>query len=569
MSRTRGFVGLMTAEAISLFGGRMTFLALPWLVLVTTGSATRTGVIAFAEMVPYVLVSAAGGPLVDRMGHRRTAIVMDLASALVVGAIPLLYRTGGLAFEVLVILVMAAGAARGLGDSGKRVLFPVVVARAGVDMTRATTIRDGLSRAATLIGAPVAGVLIAATDAPTVLLLDAASFVVSALIVASLVRPTPAPPSADPLPTVPVATTDSSVAPDSAAPLSAAHHPAAPIPHPSASSAPHPSASSAPHPSASSAPHPSASPAAHPSTEPLLAAVSSAEPSSAPRPPVEPATTAPSSVAHSAAPPTNTRSYVALADVELSSPAHSAVGLSSAEAAAAPEPPSSADHSATPSHGEPSPVERQPGLSYLGQLREGVAFVRGNRLVLGLVGMLFATNLFDQAYSAVFVPVWAKQAFGSPVGAGLTFAAFAGGAVAGNLAYVGLATRLPRFLPFAVGFLIGGVPRFLTLAFDSPLWTVLAVAFSAGVGLSVVNPILGAVLYERIPERLQARVLGLATALSWAGIPLGSLLGGWLVDATSLRVALLAFGVAYLAATLLPFLGGPAWRQLDQDPTHR
>jgi MFS family permease len=185
--------------------------------------------------------------------------------------------------------------------------------------------------------------------------------------------------------------------------------------------------------------------------------------------------------------------------------------------------------------------------------------------------MLFATNLFDQAYSAVFVPVWAKQAFGSPVGAGLTFAAFAGGAVAGNLAYVGLATRLPRFLPFAVGFLIGGLPRFLTLAFDSPLWAVLSVAFTAGVGLSVVNPILGAVLYERVPQRLQARVLGLATALSWAGIPLGSLLGGWLVDTTSLRVALLVFGLAYLAATLLPFLG-PAWRQLDrtaQDPTHR
>jgi len=80
MSRRAGFVGLMVAEAISLFGSRMAFLALPWLVLVTTGSATLTGVVTFAEMLPYVLVNAVGGPLVDRLGARRASISMDAAS---------------------------------------------------------------------------------------------------------------------------------------------------------------------------------------------------------------------------------------------------------------------------------------------------------------------------------------------------------------------------------------------------------------------------------------------------------------------------------------------------------
>ncbi|MDT5024838.1 MAG: hypothetical protein QOE61_1264, partial [Micromonosporaceae bacterium] len=75
--RRAAFSGLMAAEAISLFGSRMTFVAIPWLVLVTTGSATRTGIVAFAEMLPYVLASAAGGPLVDRLGPRRAAIGMD------------------------------------------------------------------------------------------------------------------------------------------------------------------------------------------------------------------------------------------------------------------------------------------------------------------------------------------------------------------------------------------------------------------------------------------------------------------------------------------------------------
>ena len=40
--RARGLVPLVTAEAVSALGSQMTFLALPWFVLVTTGSAAET-----------------------------------------------------------------------------------------------------------------------------------------------------------------------------------------------------------------------------------------------------------------------------------------------------------------------------------------------------------------------------------------------------------------------------------------------------------------------------------------------------------------------------------------------
>ena len=58
--------------------------ALPWFVLVTTGSVTRTGLVAFAEMTPYVLVGAVGGPFVDRVGPVRAAVAGNLAAALAV-----------------------------------------------------------------------------------------------------------------------------------------------------------------------------------------------------------------------------------------------------------------------------------------------------------------------------------------------------------------------------------------------------------------------------------------------------------------------------------------------------
>ncbi len=62
----RPLVGLLTAEGISIAGSRMSLVALPWFVLATTGSPLRTGVVAFAEMLPYVVSAVLAAPLVDR-----------------------------------------------------------------------------------------------------------------------------------------------------------------------------------------------------------------------------------------------------------------------------------------------------------------------------------------------------------------------------------------------------------------------------------------------------------------------------------------------------------------------
>jgi MFS family permease len=131
--------------------------------------------------------------------------------------------------------------------------------------------------------------------------------------------------------------------------------------------------------------------------------------------------------------------------------------------------------------------------------------------------------------------------------------------------FTALAPRLPRFAVFAVGFLIAGSPRFVVLALTDRLWIVYAVSFAAGVSIAAVNPILGALSYERIPAELRARVLGLSYAASWAGIPLGALLAGLAVQGLRLPVAGLLFGLAYLAVTLLPFVS-PAWGEMDRRP---
>jgi MFS family permease len=118
---------------------------------------------------------------------------------------------------------------------------------------------------------------------------------------------------------------------------------------------------------------------------------------------------------------------------------------------------------------------------------------------------------------------------------------------------------------YAVGQLIAASPPFFALAAWASLAPVLPLVLICGVAGGVLNPISGAVLYERIPARLQARVLGTVKASAWLGIPVGSLFGGLLAQTAGLTAALVISGSFMLLVTLSPFVF-PAWRGLDRKP---
>lgn len=189
MTRKRPLVALLTASGVSLIGTRLSVIALPLFVLITTGSATRTGLVAFVEMTPLVIAQALAGPITDRVGPRRVSIVSDLVSGGVMALIPVLHAVDRLSFPALLVIVGLLGLARGPGDGAKYVMVPAVATASGQPPERVLGLEDTMNRTSSVVGPLGAAALVGALGAPTAIAFDAASFLVAALTVMLGVRP--------------------------------------------------------------------------------------------------------------------------------------------------------------------------------------------------------------------------------------------------------------------------------------------------------------------------------------------------------------------------------------------
>jgi MFS family permease len=183
-------LALLAANAVSEMGNVLAFVAIPWFVLQTTGSAARMGLTGAAFLLAAVVAGIFGGPVVDRVGFKRASIVADLAGAVTVALIPLLYHTVGLLFWQLLVLVFLGGFLDAPGHTARQSLVPDLAGKAGMGIERANSAFQGIQHASFLLGPPLAGLLIASFAPGNVLWIDAATFVVSAAMVAALVPST-------------------------------------------------------------------------------------------------------------------------------------------------------------------------------------------------------------------------------------------------------------------------------------------------------------------------------------------------------------------------------------------
>ncbi|MEE4542199.1 MFS transporter [Streptomyces sp. V4-01] len=396
---------VLTANVVSIAGSMLTVVAVPWFVLETTGSAARAGLVAFASTLPVVLAALLGGPLIDRLGLRVSSVVSDAVCAVAVAGVPALHMAGRLGYGWLLVLVGIAGLFHAPGETAREVMLPRLAERAGTTMARASSAYESASRGARMLGAPLAGVLIAAIGAADVLLLDAATFAVSALLIGLCVR----------------------------------------------------------------------------------------------------------------------------------------------------------DAAGRPGGGR----KARGGLAgYRAELMEGYAYLVRARLLFAVVAMVMVTNALDQAWSAVLLPVDARTRLGGSVSIGVVSGTFAAAALCGSLVYGAIGHRLPQRGLFIGAFLVCGFPRSAVGAFVPGLTPLVVSCAVCGLAAGVLNPIIGTEMVRLVPERLRSRVFGAVTSGVLIAVPLGGLIGGYVVQYAGLTAGMASVSALYLLTTLSPLVL-PAFRQWD------
>jgi MFS family permease len=179
----RDFRLFWTAETVSGFGSYVTTLAIQVLVVVTLHeSATGVGLVNAARWLPYLLFGLIAGVLVDRVRRRPVLVSTDLGRGLLLIASPLLALADRLTIEVLIAFMVAFGLLSLANDAASQSFVPRIVPRPL--LTRAHARLDQSDAVAQTTGPAIAGGLVALLTAPWAVLVDATSFLASAVLVA-------------------------------------------------------------------------------------------------------------------------------------------------------------------------------------------------------------------------------------------------------------------------------------------------------------------------------------------------------------------------------------------------
>ncbi len=194
----------------------------------------------------------------------------------------------------------------------------------------------------------------------------------------------------------------------------------------------------------------------------------------------------------------------------------------------------------------------------------GFRFIRQQPLLLWLAGIICLTNFLDAPLATIQVPALVNQEYGSAERVGILLGTHGVGAVISTIVFSAIAPRLSRRRTFTTCFLLVA-PAGLVLATAPPYPVAVGVTLVMGLIAGPINPILMSIRQERVPARYRARVFGSLTAIAFIAIPLGQLIGGYVMEVIGVRPFFAAVSLVYIGVTASLFFT-PALREMDARP---
>ncbi|MGN6299864.1 MAG: MFS transporter [Angustibacter sp.] len=183
----RDYRRYFTARVVSLAGAVATVVAMPVLVYRLSGSAWLTASVTAMEALPYVVFGLLAGALTDRWNRQRVMVTSDLVNACVIGSVPVASWLGVLTVPHVLAAAFVAQAVFTFFDGANFGALPVLVGRRRV--AAAASAVWSVGSVVEVAAPPLAATALAVVSPANLLVVDALSFVASALLVRAITRP--------------------------------------------------------------------------------------------------------------------------------------------------------------------------------------------------------------------------------------------------------------------------------------------------------------------------------------------------------------------------------------------
>lgn len=183
--KNRNFSLLWVAGLISLMGNWMLMVALPFHVYDLTGSALATSGLLMAMIIPGLLFSSVAGVFVDRWDRRHTMIVVNVLQALLIPVL-LLVQSADMVWLVYVVAFIEASLSRFFMPAESALLPTLVGEEMLVPANSLNALNDNLAR---ILGPAIGGVLLGVSGFGVLILFDAVSYLVAALLIGLIAAP--------------------------------------------------------------------------------------------------------------------------------------------------------------------------------------------------------------------------------------------------------------------------------------------------------------------------------------------------------------------------------------------
>lgn len=190
--RHPGFIRLWAGQTISVFGSLTTRVALPFTAIIYLDARPfEVALLTSADVMAGILFGLLAGVWVDRLPRRPIMIAADLGRASIIGSIPLAAVAGRLTIEQLYVVAFSAGVLTMFFDVAYQSYLPTLVKTE--ELVEGNSKLAASASVAEFGAFSAGGWLVQLVTGPGAMLVDAVSFVVSAVSLGMIRQKEPPP----------------------------------------------------------------------------------------------------------------------------------------------------------------------------------------------------------------------------------------------------------------------------------------------------------------------------------------------------------------------------------------